>query len=75
MEEGDVASAGAGAIAGACAAGGETPPPPVFCCTVLMAEVMPLLMADTAMLSARCGLGGLLGLLSYGVGGSAKPPA
>lgn len=28
-------------------------------CTVLMAELMPLLMADTAMLRARWGLGGL----------------
>lgn len=54
--------------------GGPPICPPEFC-TVLMAWLMPLLMACTAMFRARCGFGGLLGSLLSRVGGSARPVA
>ena len=69
---GDPAGARAGAGPGD---RGEPPICPFEFCTVLMAWLMPLLMACTAMLRARCGFGGLLGSLLSRVGGSAKPVA
>lgn len=53
---------------------GDWAAPGIFPCTVLMAELMPLLMASTAVLIARWGFGGLR-LLSSGVGGRPMPVA